>query len=195
MKKGWGPGRKVLDFDPEDSSLGGHVNKKLWNHQALRLGVWGPFWGGGQQSRTTLFLLGPSLVHLCRIQISHQNLLRNEQPLGSVCLLRKTKKSCQKGNTTQRRQDSSRAVLSATFLTVVPWPTQQYPGPGRWSGRQGRSLHDGGLTGNGGVWSLELRSCRRPGVCFSRRLRSRERVVVIGSEALNDSYASFLTFS
>lgn len=39
-------GGKVLDFDPEDSSLGGHVNKKLWNHQALRLGVWGPFWGG-----------------------------------------------------------------------------------------------------------------------------------------------------
>lgn len=50
-------GGKVLDFDPEDSSLGGHVNKKLWNHQALRLGVWGPFWGGGSNREQPFFSL------------------------------------------------------------------------------------------------------------------------------------------
>lgn len=126
MKKGWGGGGErcwtlTLKTPPWVVTL-----IKSYGTTKLSVSASGVRSGGGQQSRTTLFLLGPSLVHLCRIQISHQQLLRNEQPLGSVCLLlRKTKKSCQKGNTTQRRQ--------------------------RWSRRQGRSLHDGGLTGNGGL--------------------------------------------
>lgn len=104
MKKGWGRGggggsrcwTLTLKTPPWVVTLIKSYGTTKLSVSASGVRSGGGGGGGGSNREQPFFSLALRLSTCVASRSATKKLLRNEQPLGSVCLLRKTKKSCQK---------------------------------------------------------------------------------------------------